>query len=136
MTVCFNCRASVAFDAQTCRRCGVLFTRGTDAPLHGVSPRDEGWGLSRHVTQGTAFQWLSLLAPVWLPTGVMVWHHMAPVEAALLLALFVFIPGLYVVTNLPSVSGWVKVIASLGYVAVSGALGVASMVLVHGLLRG
>lgn len=53
-----------------------------------------------------------------------------------LLALFIFIPGLYVVTNLPRVSGWVKAIASLGYVAVSGALGVASMVLVHGLLRG
>lgn len=54
----------------------------------------------------------------------------------MLLALFIFIPGLYVVTNLPRVSGWVKAIASLGYVAVSGGLGVASMVLVHGLLRG
>jgi hypothetical protein len=52
-----------------------------------------------------------------------------------LLALFVFIPGLYVVSNLPRVPGWVKAIASLGYVAVSGALGVACMVLVHGLLH-
>ena len=136
MTTCFNCRASAAFDAQRCLRCGVMFTGGSSAPLHRISPREDGWGLSRHVTQGTAFQWLSLLAPVWLPTGVMAWHNMAPAETAILLALFIFIPGLYVITNLPRVSGWVKVIASLGYVAVSGALGVASMVLVHGLLRG
>ena len=136
MTTCFNCRASVAFDAQRCLRCGVMFTGDSSAPLHGVSPRQDGWGLSRHVTQGTAFQWLSLLAPVWLSTGVMAWHNMAPAETAILLALFIFIPGLYVITNLPRVSGWVKVIVSLGYVAVSGALGVASIVLVHGLMRG
>lgn len=136
MTTCFNCRASVAFDAQRCLRCSVMFTGGSSAPLHGVSPREDGWGLSRHVTQGTAFQWLSLLAPVLLPTGVMAWHNMAPAETAILLALFIFIPGLYVITNLPRVPGWVKVIGSLGYVAVSGALGVASMVLVHGLMRG
>ncbi|MFN7153421.1 MAG: hypothetical protein ACK4OE_06985 [Acidovorax sp.] len=136
MTTCFNCRASVAFDAQRCLRCGVMFTGGSSAPLHGVSPRQDGWGLSRHVTQGTAFQWLSLLAPVWLSTGVMAWHNMAPAETAILLALFIFIPGLYVITNLPRVSGLVKMFASIGYVAVSGALGVASMVLVHGLMRG
>lgn len=135
MTVCSNCRASVAFDAQRCLRCGVMFSYGSSTPLHGVSPREEGWGLSRHVTQGTAFQWLSLLAPVWLPTAVMVWYNGAPGETALLLALFIFIPGLYVVTNLPRASGWVKLISSLGYVLISGALGVASMVLVHGLLR-
>lgn len=135
MPVCPNCRASVASGAQRCLRCGVMLNYGTRTPLHGVSPREEGWGLSRHITQGTAFQWLSLLAPVWLPTAVMVWYHGSPAETALSLALFVFIPGLYVVSNLPRVPGWAKAIASLGYVAVSGALGVACMVPVHGLLH-
>lgn len=66
----------------------------------------------------------------------MVWLQAPPVLMAFVLALFIYIPGLYVITNLPRLPWWVKVIASLGYVTVSGALGLASMVLVHGLLKG
>ena len=137
MSTCFNCRASVAAGRLTCPRCG-RWARGGGpySPRDDLSPRAEGWGLPTYITQGAAFRWTSLLAPIWLQPLVMVWLQAPPVLVAFVLALFIYIPGLYVVTNLPRLAGWVKVIASLGYVAVSGALGLASMVLVHGLLHG
>ena len=104
-------------------------------PRDDLSPRDAGWGLPSNLVQSAGFRWASLLAPLWLPPCIMVWLGAPPVAVALMLALFIFIPGLYVVTNLPGWSPWAKLAASLGYVAVSGSLGLAWMVWVSSLLQ-
>ena len=104
-------------------------------PRDDLSPREAGWGLPSNLVRSTGFRWASLLAPLWLPPCIMVWLGAPPIAGALMLALFIFIPGLYVITNLPGWSPWAKLGASLGYVAVSGSLGLAWMVWVGSLLR-
>lgn len=135
LPACFNCRASVAPGSSTCPRCGTWFKGHPYTPRDDLSPREEGWGLPSNLVQSAGFRWASLLAPLWLPPCIMVWLGAPPVAVALMLALFIFIPGLYVITNLPGWSPWAKLGASLGYVAVSGSLGLVWMVWVGRLLR-
>lgn len=50
-----------------------------------------------------------------------------PAALALLLAPFIFVPGIYILANHRAWSRLTRLLASLGYVAVSGVLGFASM---------
>lgn len=72
---------------------------------------------------------------MWVPPLVMIWLGAPPPAVAAILALFIFIPGLYVITNLPRYSRWAKLVASLGYVALSGPLGLACLVWMDRLLQ-
>ena len=88
-----------------------------------VAPRAAGWGLSASTLNGLSFRAASLLCPVWLPLLVSYAAGPQPggewVGLALLLALFVFMPGTLVVANIPSRGKLARVLASITYVTAS-----------------
>jgi hypothetical protein len=91
-----------------------------------IAPRGDGWGLSASTLNGLSFRAASLLCPVWLPLIVSYVAGPQPggewIGLALLLALFVFMPGTLVVAN---IRGWGKparAIAAIAYVITSEAV--------------
>ena len=70
---------------------------------------------------------MALLAPVWVPLIVVLMASEQPsgppVGLAILLAPFIFIPGVYVISNLPGWSGPIRFFASLVYVALASVMG-------------
>ena len=86
-----------------------------------------GWGVSPAVAQSVAFRACALLVPFWLPPIVALVASGPPAALALLLAPFVFVPGVFVVANHRAWSRFARLLASLGYVAASGVLGFSSM---------
>lgn len=126
--VCPNCRSSVEPGSTDCRSCGLVF-RGHYKPLWDVAARSEGWGLSKSIRTRWGFRVVCLLAPFWAPLITAPGLIGPPGAQALLWAPFVFLPGLYVLTNMPRWTPFVKVVASLSYVAASSVGGV--LLLVH-----
>ncbi len=124
MPTCFNCRASVLANVKRCPSCGVIYMSGSwRTAVAGLSARADGWGLSRTTRQGRWFQVIALLVPFWVPL-LLVFFVGGPAPAlALLLAPFVFIPGVYTIANVPGWPGWARFVASLCYVVTSGVLG-------------
>ena len=70
---------------------------------------------------------MALLVPVWVPIIVALMASEQPsgppVGLAILLTLFIFIPGVYVISNLPGWSGPVRFFASLVYVVLASVVG-------------
>jgi hypothetical protein len=116
----------VSPSVERCPHCGITFTYGTwRTPLSGVSDSRFGWGLSPTARNSLAFRTTCLLVPVWLPLVLAVILGNQPGGLGglvLLLAPFVFIPGVYVVANIPGWSGPRRFFASLAYVGVGGAV--------------
>jgi hypothetical protein len=83
--------------------------------------------VSPRITQGVSFRLVALLVPFWVPPIVALLVGGTPVALALLLAPFVFIPGVYAVANFTAWPRLARLCASLGYVAVTGVLGFAFM---------
>ena len=124
MPTCFNCRANVLANVERCPSCGVVYVRGTwHSVLIGLQPSPHGWGVSPAITQSVGFRLVALLVPFWVPPLVVLLVSDASAALALVLAPFVFIPGLYTITNLASWSRLARFCASLGYVALTGVLG-------------
>lgn len=111
--------------AQQCPACGIRVRSGTlISLLTGISLRQDGWSLSPGLLRSRGFRVVALLVPAWLPILVAVLIGSGSPEAAsLLLALFVFIPGLYVLSNLSSWSRITRLVACLLYVVVSAVVG-------------
>jgi len=82
----------------------------------GLSAREAGWGFTPEVLKGWAFRATCLATPLWLPLFVLLVLGRAggPAAITLLLALFVPIPGIYVLAN---VSAWPKAVRLLTSVA-------------------
>jgi len=126
MSTCFNCRASVPATVERCPNCGVTYVRGTwRSSLSGLRPSPHGWGVSPAVMQSVGFRVTALLVPFWVPPVVALLVGGTPVALALLLAPFVFIPGVCAVANFTAWPRFARFCASLGYVAVTGVLGFA-----------
>jgi hypothetical protein len=124
MPACFNCRIEVPAEAKRCYSCGAVYVRGTwKVPLWGVSTRREGWGLSSKVIGSTFFRAFVLLTPLWAPLLSSMLLDGDANAQALLLVLFVFLPGLHLISKLSRWSVLMKLIASVGYVGVMGVLG-------------
>jgi len=81
------------------------------------------WGLVPATYRGAGFRLGALLCPVWLPLGVGLvagpQPRADPTGLALLLALFIFIPGVYVLANTPSWGRLRRAVASAIYVVLS-----------------
>jgi hypothetical protein len=109
---------------EQCPHCGITFTSGTwRTPLLGLSNSRFGWGISPTARKSLAFRATCLLVPVWLPlvlAGLLGNQPGGVGGLVLLLAPFVFIPGVYVVANIPGWSAPRRLFASLTYVAVAG----------------
>ena len=123
MATCFNCRKPVSRSADRCPYCGVAFRSGTwksQTDLLDAAPG--GWGLAPATYGSIAFRVGAVLCPVWLPliVGMLAGPDAQPAALALLLALFIFIPGVYVLANLRSWGKLLRLLASMGYVVVSG----------------
>ncbi len=125
MQTCPNCRRAVMAGAQQCPACGIRVRSGTlISLLTGISLRQDGWSLSPGLLRSRGFRVVALLVPAWLPILVAVLIGSGSPEAAsFLLALFVFIPGLYVLSNLSSWSRITRLVACLLYVVVSAVVG-------------
>lgn len=124
MPTCFNCRIEVSAEAKRCFSCGAVYVRGTwQVPLWGVSARREGWGFPTKVVRSVFFRAFVLLTPLWAPLLSSMLLDSDANAQALLLVLFVFLPGLHLICNLPRWSVLMKLIASVGYVVATGILG-------------
>lgn len=133
MSVCYNCRTSVAPSAEQCPNCGIRYVVGTlRSPLVGLPPSGSGWGISATVLQSKGYRVLALLFPVWGSGLVASILGGEPVALALLLAPFVFIPGVLVVANMAGWSGFIRLTASLAYVVLSGVIGFKVLLSVAG----
>lgn len=70
---------------------------------------------------------MAILAPVWVPliVALMTTEQPSgpPVGLAILLTPFIFIPGVYVISNLPGWSGPIRFVASLVYVVLASVVG-------------
>ncbi len=97
----------------------------------GVSARTGGWGLSPVLLQGVAFRVAAILVPVWLPLLIALLlgaqPRQSPVGLALLLAPFVFIPGVYVLTNVPAWSRIIKFSARVLFFVLGSATGYVAL---------
>ncbi|WP_237711431.1 hypothetical protein [Paracidovorax oryzae] len=123
MAACFNCRAYIHLADDTCPYCGSIFRPGTWRTASDlIEPAKGGWGLSPETLRGRWFAGMSLAVPVWVPlaTGLLLGSQPGgAMGLMMLLFLFVFIPGVYVIANLPRWHGVAKLIASLAYVVVA-----------------
>jgi hypothetical protein len=139
MAACFNCRGLVSPSATNCPHCGAAFIYGTwRTPLSGVSNSRFGWGLSSKTLNSWAFRLACLLVPIWLPLVLAAFLGGQPGGLGglvLLVAPFVFIPGVYVVANAPGWSGLARLLASLTYVGVSGFAGFVALSRVTALMQ-
>lgn len=127
MSVCFNCRTLVSLSAESCPRCGVLYTPGTlRSPLSGLSPSNAGWGLSPDLLKNRFYQGAALLLPFWGPAlaGALGGN---PVIIAVLFSPFWLIPGLHLVGKAPGWAGWKRVAVCLGYTVGCVALWVVAL---------
>lgn len=126
MSVCFNCRTPVSLSAESCPRCGVLYTRGTlRSPLSGLPPSHDGWGLSPDLLKNRLYQWAALLLPFWGPALVGVLGG-NPVITAIFFSPFWLIPGLHLIGKVPGWARWTRALVCLGYAASCAALWVAA----------
>lgn len=128
MPACFNCRANVLAGSERCPSCGVAYVPGTlQAPLTVLRARSSGWGLSATIRQGVGFRIAALLVPIWVPPLLVLIANGPPLALALLLAPFVFTPGLYTIANFSSWPPFARVVACFAYVALTGVVGFAAM---------
>lgn len=125
MQTCPNCRRAVMPGAEQCPACGIRIKSGTLlSVLTGIPLRQEGWSIPSSILRSSGFRVVALLVPAWLPLLVaFLIGSRSPDSVSLLLALFVFIPGLYVLSNLRSWSRIKRLVACLLYVVVSGVVG-------------
>lgn len=129
--------------AERCPFCGVQYGRlglwWWRVPHEGLSPRDSGWGLSSATYKSRTFRLISLLVPIWLPPIIALMADEQPDGKpwafVLLLAPFIFIPGVYVISNLPGWSGPIRFITSLVYVVLASIVGFAVLSQFFELLR-
>jgi hypothetical protein len=122
MSACFNCRSLVPLSAESCPRCGVMFTPGTlRSPLSGLPPRDAGWGASPALLNSRLYQCAALLLPFWGPAliGALGGNVIA---SALLLSPFWLIPALHLIGRVPGWGRLKRVAICLGYVVACLAL--------------
>lgn len=106
-------------NAPRCPHCGVKFGRTWHVPLHWLSTSRAGWGIPLATYQSFAFRLFAIFAPVWVPTIVVLMANQSnrePIALAMLLALFIFIPGVYVISNIKKWYGIIRFSISLGYV--------------------
>ena len=100
-------------------------------PMQGINPSSSGWGILPSTYESIAFRFAALLVPVWVPPLVAMLAGVqpsgAPVGLALLLAPFIFIPGVYTISNIPRWSGPIRFVASLAYVAVASVVGFVAL---------
>ena len=102
MATCFNCRKAVSWSADRCPHCGIAFRPGTwKTQTDLLDARPGGWGFAPATYRSMGFRVAALLCPAWLPliVGVLAGPGAQPVGLAILLAPFVFIPGVYVLAN-------------------------------------
>lgn len=111
--------------AEQCPACGIRIKSGALLSLlTGISLRQDGWSIPSSLLRSKVFRAVALLVPAWLPLLVAVLiGNRSPVSVSLLLALFVFMPGLYVLSNLRSWSRIQRLVACLLYVVISGVVG-------------
>jgi hypothetical protein len=124
MSTCANCRKLVVWSASKCPHCGVAFVPGLWNMQSGtITPRAEAWGIAPEIFHGLPFQVASLLCPIWLPLLVTLAAGPQPgnewVGLALLLALFVFMPGALVIANYRDWGKLARAFALVVYVAAS-----------------
>ncbi|MDA8457449.1 hypothetical protein M4R22_22030 [Acidovorax sp. GBBC 3334] len=120
MAACFNCRTYVSLYDDKCPYCGSIFRPGSwQTATDLVEPADGGWGFSAKTLRGRVFAVTCLAVPLWVPLVLGLLLGRQPGGAfgiLLLLALFIFIPGVYVIANLPRWPGSIRLIACLAYV--------------------
>ncbi|WCM94782.1 hypothetical protein M5C99_08775 [Acidovorax sp. NCPPB 2350] len=123
MAACFNCRAYVSLYEDACRNCGSAFRPGTwQTATDAIEPAAGGWGFSPDTLRSRTFRVVNLAVPVWVPLVVGVLLGPPSGGAAglmVLLILFIFIPGVYVIGNLPRWTGFVRLLACLAYVVLA-----------------
>ena len=92
--------------------------------LTSVSPRAAGWSLSSNLVRSSTYRMVALLVPIWLPVLVaLIIGSRSPAAVSLLVALFVFIPGLHVLSNVPGWSGITRFVVCVLYVVVGAVVG-------------
>jgi len=109
-------------NAPRCPHCGVQFGRTWHVPLHGLSTSSAGWGIPLATYRSFAFRLFAILVPVWVPTVVVLMANQSnrePIALAILLVLFIYIPGVHVISNIEKWSGIIRFWISLGYVVVA-----------------
>lgn len=90
-----------------------------------VSPAAGGWGLAPAIYTSLWFRTGALLCPVWLPLlmGLAVGPQPGGTTGLmLLLAFFIFIPGVYVLANSPRLGKLARVFACVVYALVAEAV--------------
>jgi hypothetical protein len=81
-----------------------------------------GWGIPFTVTTSLGFRLVTLLVPLWVAPLVALVVGGPPVALAMLLAPFIFIPGLYTIANVSRWPAFIRFLASLVYLVGLGAL--------------
>ncbi len=125
MQTCPNCRSAVLDGMQRCAACGFQVRPGSFASmLTGVSHRAAGWSLSPELVRSSTYRVVALLAPIWLPVLVaLIIGSRSPAAVSILVALFVFIPGLHVLSNVPGWSAIQRLVVCVLYVVVGALVG-------------
>ena len=122
MAACPNCLQLVLPGAEICPTCG-LHLRGGWRATNRLSPNPHGWGLSPEVLRSFRFRTTALLCPLWLPAIVGLLAQPQPRGDVgglwILLALFIFLPGVYVIAKMGSGGRTVRFMGVMAYIFLS-----------------